>query len=427
MRATWARKRAQMKKRKYQRRTRNWKSGMLTKTSHQPARVGCELAARRGREPAVHVERELIAPDERHADAVDEEEQQELRPRSNCAASGPRRSRRRSAGAPPPGSGRCRGRAGSSAAGSCERRPPPGSAAAPRAGSGAGSRCPEERQPDVSGPRPGPSRRDSSSSGTQVSSTASRTRRCGISSAAPEIRRRQQEPEERPAADQGEVAQAARQASRRRGRGAGLDLAHRCASRRPPATVDASRATRRGCCQQVAEGDGAHGGEDLGHLGAAVVPAQVRERLRVDAIEALPRSSARTGSPRPRRGRRPRAPRRAPARSWLISSSGTPSASAQRVWPQAQRRQPLTAVTASTTFSRRRGRSSAGRARRRARGSETTRPPAVRNRFRIVSVRFMLPVAIVSAFAPTVVRSVRSHCVCFELPSSRMTFSGSMS
>ena len=51
---------------------------MLTYTSHRPALDGVQLASRDRCVPAVHVERELVAPDQRHAHGVHEDDQQQF-------------------------------------------------------------------------------------------------------------------------------------------------------------------------------------------------------------------------------------------------------------------------------------------------------------------------------------------------------------
>ena len=78
MRDTCHRKRAQMNKRKYQRRSRNWKSGRLTRPSHQPAADGCSLPPSDVAVPARDVQSDLRAPDEPYPDDVDERDQQHL-------------------------------------------------------------------------------------------------------------------------------------------------------------------------------------------------------------------------------------------------------------------------------------------------------------------------------------------------------------
>ncbi len=51
---------------------------MLTYTSHRPALDRVQLASRDRCVPAVHVERELVAPDQRHAHGVHEDDQQQF-------------------------------------------------------------------------------------------------------------------------------------------------------------------------------------------------------------------------------------------------------------------------------------------------------------------------------------------------------------
>ena len=78
-RETCHRKRAQMNKRKYQRRSTNWKSGRLTTPSHQPAARWLQSSPGRDPIPARDVQSDLRAPDEPYADDVDKRDQHHLR------------------------------------------------------------------------------------------------------------------------------------------------------------------------------------------------------------------------------------------------------------------------------------------------------------------------------------------------------------
>ncbi len=79
MRDTCHRNRAQMNSRKYQRSSRNWNSGRLTRPSHQPASDGRHVPLT-GAPYQLATSSALRPPDESHPDDVDERDEHHLRP-----------------------------------------------------------------------------------------------------------------------------------------------------------------------------------------------------------------------------------------------------------------------------------------------------------------------------------------------------------